>query len=315
MENSGIAWTTHTFNPWLGCFKVSPGCANCYAETLVTNRMQLKVWGPPSTTPRQRTSAANWKKPTQWNNAAAKAGRRDRVFCASLADVFEDHPALEPWRAELFALIEQCTSLDWQLLTKRPENIVKLLPPAWLEKPLPHVWLGTTVEDQEHAYKRAGWLLETPAAVRFLSCEPLLGPLNLRRMEVVKPEGLRPGVWLDALKGHVIGPDDVLGTRVDWVIVGGESGPAARQFDLAWARSIVKQCQDASVPVFVKQMGSRPRVPRKDAIQFAVRGEWTAEFPGAPYGIAKPRDRAGTDTTEWPADLRIQQFPDVRTEA
>jgi protein gp37 len=312
MEGSKIAWTTHTFNPWMGCFKVSPGCTNCYAETLVRNRMGLRVWGPPSTTQRQRTTPAYWKQPLRWNKTAEASGVRARVFCASLADVFEDHPMVAPWRAELFALIEQCTALDWQLLTKRPENLRKFLPASWLAQPLPNVWLGTTVESQEQAYQRAGWLIETPAAVRFLSCEPLLGALDLRRMEIVKPEGMKPGVWLDALKGHVIGPDDLLDARIDWVIVGGESGPGARQFDLAWARSIVTQCRDADVPVFVKQMGSRPRVPREDALQFALMGEWTAESPGAPYGFAKPHDRAGADPSEWPEDLRVQEFPEVR---
>ncbi|MEY5060411.1 MAG: hypothetical protein RIS45_332, partial [Planctomycetota bacterium] len=139
---TGIQWTDHTFNPWMGCQRVSPGCERCYAETLVTTRLRLPVWGPPKTTERKRTAVANWRKPLAWDRAAAKAGKRARVFCASLADVFEDHPAVAPWRTELFALIEQTPHLDWQLLTKRPENLRKMLPTAWLESPRPNVWLG-----------------------------------------------------------------------------------------------------------------------------------------------------------------------------
>lgn len=248
MEDSKIAWTKHTFNPWMGCQRVSPGCEHCYAETLVSGRMKLNVWGPPSTTERKRTNDANWELPLRWNKAAAQARRRDRVFCASLADVFEDHPRVAPWREELFALIEQCPALDWQLLTKRPENLIKFLPAAWLAKPLPHVWLGTTVEDQQRARDRVLHLLGTPATVRFLSCEPLLGPLDLTRLH---PPGYTSD-WFNALRrdSYRGGLDS---NAVDWVIVGGESGPCARVCDVAWIRSIMQQCRDADVPVFVKR--------------------------------------------------------------
>jgi protein gp37 len=163
----------------MGCQKVSPGCENCYAEKLVTGRMQLPVWGPPKTTKRQRTSAATWKLPARWHRAALRAGVRRRVFVASLADVFEDHPDLVPWRAEALAILAQCTALDVQLLTKRPENVVRMVPPAWLEHWPRHVWIGCTVEDQRRADERIPELLKVPAAVRFLSCEPLLEPVKL----------------------------------------------------------------------------------------------------------------------------------------
>lgn len=296
-ENSNISWTDHTFNPFIGCVKVSPGCEHCYAETLVTNRMKLNVWGPPKTTERKRTSESTWKQPLAWNRKAQREGKRAKVFCASLADVFEDHPQLTEWRKELFALIEQTPYLDWQLLTKRPENILRFLPQKWIGEPRANVWLGTTVESQEVMVGRVLSLAAVPAKVRFLSCEPLLTPLDL------------------ALFGTL--PRDVwpryspVAAAIHWVIVGGESGPSARPFDLAWARSIVRQCEDAQVACFVKQLGSHPRCHRDDAIQLAAKGRWISDSPGASYGRAWPYDRAGADPAEWPEDLRVQQFPEV----
>lgn len=311
-EVTKIAWTDATFNPWLGCQKVSPGCTSCYAETLVTGRMRLPVWGPPKTTERKRTSAANWREPLRWNKRAAANGVRERVFCASLADVFEDHPMVAPWREELFAMIEQTPALDWLLLTKRPENLLRTLPTDWLEEPRPNVWLGTTVEDQRRADERIPHLLATPAAVRFLSCEPLL--------EAV------------ALSPYLV--DDLyrMGrasrrTEIDWVIVGGESGPGARPFDLAWARSIVRECRDAGVACFVKQMGARPiDSDRADIMNERggvayVRPHGHADIDEAarlgrrilPHDVSRfLSDRKGGDPAEWPADLRVQQFPEAR---
>lgn len=174
-ENSKIEWTHHTFNPWLGCAKVSPGCAHCYAERDMERYGKAK-WGAGQ--PRVRTATSTWAQPLKWDRAAAKAGRRDRVFCASLADVFDDEVA-ESWRADLFSLIDACRNLDWLLLTKRPGNMGAMLPAGWYGSPWPHVWLGTTVEDQEHADLRIPQLLAVPAARRFLSCEPLLGQVDL----------------------------------------------------------------------------------------------------------------------------------------
>lgn len=276
-RDSGIQWTDHTFNPWMGCARVSPGCEHCYAETLVTGRMKLPVWGPAKTTERKRTAESNWKKPLAWDRAAAKTGKRARVFCASLADVFEDHPSLAAWRTDLFALIERTPHLDWQLLTKRPENLLRVLPAAWLASPRPNVWLGTTVEDQQRARERIPRLRRVPASRHFLSCEPLL-------------EGLSLAPYLDTSDLHDEAARGHLASPIDWVIVGGESGPGARPFNVGWARSLVAQCRAAGVPVFVKQFGARP-------------------FDGA--GTVALRDSHGGDLAEWPADLRVREFPAV----
>lgn len=277
MKDSKIAWTHHTFNPWMGCFKISPACKHCYAETLVTGRMRLPVWGPPETTERQRTAVSNWKQPLKWNRAAAKAGVRQRVFCASLADVFEAHPSLDAIRADLWKLIEQCTWLDWLLLTKRPENILRMVPEDWrmLGGWPKHVWVGTTVENQATAAARIPALLAVPAVVRFLSCEPQLEEVDLT-----------PWLPTPAQRG------------LQWVITGGESGAGARPYDLAWARAIVAQCDAAGVPVFVKQMGDN-----------AVMGAPTDTARGVAPARWRFSAHHGADPNEWPADLRRQEFP------
>jgi protein gp37 len=225
-KTTEIAWTDHTFNPWWGCLEVSPGCDHRYARTLA-RRFGKDVWGPPRTIMRMVTGDANWRQPLAWNRAAAQEGRRHRVFCASMADVFEFHPQLDAARVRLWALIEQTPQLDWLLLTKRPMSIARMLPAAWLEQPRPNVWLGTSVEDQERAELRIGHLLEVPAVVQLISAEPLLGPLDLEP-------------WLD---------------RLDWVISGGESGPHHRRFDIAWVREIDRQCRRQHVAHFFKQHG------------------------------------------------------------
>lgn len=300
-DNTNISWCDATFNPWIGCVKVSPGCKFCYAETLVTNRMRLNVWGPPKTTERKRTSESTWKQPLAWNRKAQREGKRAKVFCASLADVFEDHPQVAPWREELFALIEQTPHLDWQLLTKRPENLRKFLPQKWLAEPRPNVWLGTTVEDRARAVARVTHLLATPAAVHFLSMEPLLEDVDLTDIvdyedecgtcrEPVRFDALRASLWCACC---IEGREPSALAKVSWVIVGGESGPGARPFNIDWARLTVARCADAEVACFVKQMGSNPIME--------------------PGPITWPCvDRAGADTEEWPEDLRVQEFPEVR---
>lgn len=225
-ENSGIAWTTHTHNPWWGCAKVSEACKHCYAETL-HDRFGGGLWGVNAE--RRVTSEANWKKPVKWNRDAAKAGRRDRVFCASMADVFEGREDLVAPRARLFSLIESTPHLDWLLLTKRPENMLRLSPLPWRAKWPSNVWAGTTAESQRRLDERVPHLLAVPAAIRFLSVEP--------QMEAVDVSG-------------VVGAG-----KVSWVITGGESGFGARAYDAEWARSIVRQCQAAGATPFVKQLG------------------------------------------------------------
>lgn len=265
-ENSKIEWTDHTFNPWIGCAKVSDGCKHCYAETLMHRYGKVK-WGPQGT--RQRTSEANWRKPLQWNRQAEKEGRRYRVFCASLADVFEDRPELVEWRNDLLGLIEDTPNLDWLLLTKRPENINRMIADLrgdceWLSwngaKERHNIWIGTSVEDQKAADERIPHLLNIPARVRFLSCEPLLGPVDLGMIRTGRnydcpPEGNES---YDPL-GNIYDGDEIVGISfepgIHWVIAGGESGPKARPMHPEWARSLRDQCQDAGVPFLFKQWG------------------------------------------------------------
>lgn len=307
-DSTTIEWVGEdgkTFNAWIGCEKVSAGCKHCYAERDTSNRVSkargLPLWGPGST--RRRTSEANWKKPLAWNREArqmrahcARAGlppyKRPRVFCASLADMFEGgRPELDAWRADLWKLIEQCDELDWLLLTKRPENVRKMAPKEWIgrgpceecegsgfafgqarfgycpgcnredfaraPKWPRHVWLGTTVENQAMADERIPHLLRVPAAVRFLSVEPLLGPVDLRfwlsRADVADLNN-------DPLAACMVqsAVDDGFGWAqmgLSWVIVGGESGPNARPMHPDWVRSIRDQCVAAGVPFFFKQWG------------------------------------------------------------
>lgn len=246
-ENTAIEWADHTFNPWIGCQKVSAACDFCYAEGLMDKRLGQVEWGPGK--PRKRTSEANWRQPLKWNRKAAKNGIRQRVFCASLADVF-DNAVPDEWREDLWHLIRETPSLTWMLLTKRPQNIARMLPDDAIRE---RVWLGTTAEHQEEADRRIPILLVERAAVRFVSMEPLLGPVDLTAVTV---GGLPAGTLLttDALNGE---PNDYgygLGT-LDWVIAGGESGQAARPMHPDWARSIRDQCQAAGVPFFHKQNG------------------------------------------------------------
>ena len=236
-KDSKIEWTHHTFNPWIGCVKVSPGCAHCYAEAQ-NKRWGRDLWG--SAKPRQITSDAYWKQPHAWNADAEAAGERKRVFCASMADVFEEREDLVETRLRLFSVIDETPWLDWLLLTKRPQNIHKVLREELNEASFPgNVWLGTSVEDQQRADERIPHLLNAPAAVRFLSCEPLLGEVDLK---------LNYGV-----NGRYTQP--MRREHLDWVIVGGESGHGARPMHPGWARSLRDQCEEFGVSFFFKQWG------------------------------------------------------------
>lgn len=207
---------------------------------MMDKRFGKVKWGP--TGKRIRTSADYWKQPLRWNHEAATAGERRRVFCASLADVFEAKPDqvddLRSWRFDLWNLIDATPWLDWLILTKRPENVNDIVPYSYGDDGWPsNIWIGTSVENQEWADKRIPELLNIPAAVRFLSCEPLLGPVDLSEW-----------LWADM-------PGNPRLNRIHWVIVGGESGPDARPMHPDWAREIRDQCGEAGVPFFFKQQG------------------------------------------------------------
>lgn len=234
-ERTGIAWCDHTFNSVWGCTKVSAGCKNCYAEML-SERWGRKLWGPNAE--RRTFGNKHWNEPIAWNAAASKAGVRRRVFCSSMSDVFEDHQTTRDQLPRLFALIRATPHLDWLLLTKRPERILASMQFA-TGQALPDVqlnlWLGTSIESIEQE-QRAWHLRQVPAAVRFISYEPAIGPLR--------------GI-------------DLRG--IHWLIYGGESGPDRRPEDPSWARDIRDACRLHGVAFFYKQKSSlRPGVVPKE---------------------------------------------------
>lgn len=312
MATTSIEWTRGddgtpgvVWNPSTGCDKISPGCDNCYALTMAKRlkgmgQAKYQNDGDPRTSgpgfgltvhEDALTIPLRWRKPR-------------KVFVNSMSDLFHARVPRE-FVARVWAVMAATPQHTYQCLTKRPQRMARIIqdnPHNLLELldnevtarildaapwPLPNVWLGTSVEDQKRANERIPALLDTPAAVRWLSCEPLLGPVDLTRMQLVPPTPpYGPGVHLDALRGHAIEPDDVLPTRIDWVVVGGESGPGARPMHPDWARSLVEQCRAAGVPVFVKQMGSA----------------WAHEHGGP---------KKGGDPAFWPADLRVREYPAV----
>lgn len=289
-EKTGIAWCDHTFNPWIGCTKVSPGCDSCYAEAL-DKRHRWKGathWG--AGVPRMRTSPSNWEQPLKWDRKAKTVGARRLVFCASLADVFDNEVPLR-WRQDLLDLIAATPNLTWLLLTKRIGVAARMLYAAGCHssfyltsddhyKAPPNLWLGASVVNQEEADRDIPKLLATPAAKRFVSYEPALGPIDF-------------STHLGMAPNH----EDLRGL-LNWIIVGGESsqgGVKARPFDRGWARMTIAQCAAAGVPCLVKQLGS------------------TVQAENGPGGcdVFAPRfrDRAGADPSEWSEDLRVQEFP------
>lgn len=239
-SNSLIEWTDHTFNPWWGCTKVSPGCANCYAERLA-RRTKRARWG--QSEPRSMSSQKVWDQPLQWNRLALKRKRRYRVFCGSMCDVFEQRSELDRCRSLLFEMIDLTSRLDWLLLTKRPQHIMDMIPDRWRDELPRNVGVGATVECSGQ-HERIVSLCRVPAHLRFLSCEPLLGPLNL---------GLRKPVPKTARSGFV---EPLLADSIHWVIVGGESGPHARPMHPGWVRSLQSECAEMAVPFFFKQWGA-----------------------------------------------------------
>jgi protein gp37 len=248
-----IAWTDHTFNRWIGCTKVSPACDHCYAETLALRRGWVTAWGKDT---RRHATTSTWDGPTRWQRRAQRTGIRERVFCLSLGDLFEAHAALPPLRERLWAVMRATPMLDWLVLTKRPHGYRTLLPPDLLAQP--NVWLGVTVESVAYTWRLDQLVAVSATGPRWVSYEPALELVDF-------------GPWLPA---------------VSWVIVGGESGPKARPFDVAWARAVVAQCRAAGAAPFVKQLGTRP------------------VLDGGPLRLPTHHD-----PTLWPDDLRVREFP------
>lgn len=299
-KKTGISWTNSTFIPWKGCTKVSPGCANCYAETLC-KKSGDDVWGVGKS--RKRTSESAWSKPLSWNASSGKNKKKHLVFCSSMSDWLDSEVPIA-WVADLLLLIKNTQNLTWQLLTKRPElfksrindvitYVSENIPENyglefswWLLDwvnglPPENIWMGSSAEDQKRVEERIPALLLIPAKVRFLSCEPLLESVNFFR--VFDPR--------DEVSICGFSATNTAFANIDWVIVGGESGDNAREFNLKWAREVVSQCKDANVKVFVKQMGDNPSV---------------AGFKG----FQLFESHHGANPEEWPEDLRIQEFPE-----
>jgi protein gp37 len=252
-EITSISWCDHTFNPWIGCTKVSPACDGCYAEAMMDKRYGRVEWGAPGkgNGTRARTSAGNWHQPVRWNKKAIAEGTRPFVFCSSLADVFDNQIPVE-WRLDLFTLIKDTPNLTWLLLTKRPQNIVKMFEQACIGdqllagETLADHWprnaaIGTTCEDQTRLNLNAPHLLRAKSTLKpafaFLSCEPLLGPID---------------AWL------YLDPLGLFKSRIDWVITGGETdqgGHKARPTNPQWFRALRDQCADAGAAYHHKQNG------------------------------------------------------------
>lgn len=279
-KESKIQWTHHTFNPWWGCARVSPGCVNCYAEA-TARRYGHDIWGP---APRRFFSDRHWNEPVRWDRAAQASGERQRVFCASMADVLEDRRDLDDARARVFKLAEATAGLDWLFLTKRPENFERLAPPAWHAGCPQNVWWGTTAEDQPRVDERLPHLKRIKAVVRFVSFEPLLSRVDARRhLMDHSPTAAAGYEW------RRLGDD-----RIHWGIIGGESGAHARPFAVQWALELMGQLDEAGAAVFVKQLGAQAH--SDDGVM-----RWPLSL----------RDRKGGDPGEWPSPLRVREVPVV----
>jgi protein gp37 len=265
-RDSRIEWTHHTFNPWWGCVKVSPACAHCYAETWA-HRLGQSLWGRYA--PRREFGDDYWRQPVRWNMEALRSGERRRVFCASMADVFEGRAQLNQWRERLWPLIEETPALDWLLLTKRPQNVERMVP--WIRVWPDNVWLGTTAENQKYADLRIPFLLAAPARVHFISAEPLLGPLSLAK-------------W----------------RGIDWVIAGGESGHGARPTDPGWVRALRDECKASNVAFHFKQWGHwAPTVPEGIAVRRRVELRPQSESGSILYGLGKAAAGRELDGRTW----------------
>ena len=330
-ETSKIEWTNATWNPITGCTVLSPGCTNCYAMRLAGGRLRNHPSRAGLTQPSKAgpvwTGEVRFNE--QWLDQPLRWRKPLRIFVCAHGDLFhEDVP--DEWIDQVNAVISVCPQHDFQVLTKRAERMhdywsdpdtparIETFQWAFIEdkvdplarrsddirataldtdEPFPNLWVCVSVEDQDRANERIPWLLETPAAVRGVSLEPLLGPIDLTNISASRwpsdPPGPADASYVDSLRGERwylrqgqrFGPDRV--NRIDWVIVGGESGHGARPMHLDWARQLRDQCQAAGVPIFVKQLGS-------------IWG----------HAVKVGRDTKGGDPSEWPADLRVREYPD-----
>jgi len=247
-ENTGIAWTDHTFNIAWGCTKISKGCANCYALSATQRFGHGGVWGRMA--PRRTFGDKHWNDPLRWQRKILQDGPRsasafankvgvELVFCSSMCDVFEDHPTITQERAKLWELIRQTPQLHWQLLTKRADRIADCLPGDW-GNGWPNVWLGVSVEDQGYTW-RISYLRGVPATVRFVSYEPAIGPLVSVNLE-----------------------------GIDWLVYGGESGPRRRWENLSWADHAWTLCRSVGATFFYKQGA---------ALRPGTVSRWAEKFP------------------------------------
>jgi protein gp37 len=337
-ENTKIQWAHHSWSPWRGCTKVSEGCANCYAAAgSKRNPKTLGIWGPDGT--RVVAAEDSWEQVRRWDRKAKEAGERHRVF-PSLCDPFENWDGrmhhsngdalavyrptngvlnVRPYaddagpncrwatmsdvRASFFRLIDETPNLDWLLLTKRPENIARMMPPCegtvnadfnYHPRCMKNVWLGTSCENQEQARKRLSELLKVPAAVHWVSAEPLLEDVDFSSWLLSDYDRY----CIDNRFGV---PANASRAKINWLVVGGESGHGARACAVDWIYSIIGQCKAVGVPIFVKQIGSKP----------------VAIFDGPSGPHLRPcrrlMDSKGGDWDEWSEDLRIREFPKLET--
>lgn len=328
-EKTRIEWTDKTWNPWVGCSKVSPGCSHCYAESWA-DRFGRKFT--------DRTRTKDWKAPIRWDRQFVEAVRfykeedigpeptRPKVF-PSLCDWLDEKVPIE-WLADFLWLIYKTPNIDWILLTKRPQNWLHRIEATeyWMNGKFgpknflvgnwllgtapPNIWLGISCEDQQRADERISELLKIPAAVRWVSCEPLLGPIDLNSVEF--GSNTRQSALSPTYMGRPYSHD----AKLDWLVIGGESGTKARPCDLDWIRSLVKQSKKAGVPVFVKQLGSNAEQDLSAVIPSA--SEWETQqdpMEAAQWDIHRHHCKLqlqhpkGGDPSEWPEDLRVREWP------
>lgn len=337
MAETKIEWTDTTWNPVIGCRHVAEGCRHCYAETMSKRLAAMgkkdyasildakgKFNGRAITRPETLAEPLHWKKPR-------------RVFVNSMSDLFHEDVPFE-FIAAVFGIMAACPQHTFQVLTKRPERALAFL--NWADEnigepdyyarffdcdpatrqastdgraeptsdwPLKNVWLGTSIATQADADKNVPVLLKCPASVRFVSAEPLIEAVSFTRV-IESPTG-EPTVhrWLQSGLGKLLGYEG--SPCLDWVIVGGESGPGARPCDIAWIRSIVEQCKAARVPCFVKQIGALPVIDKADIYEAANAG---VRIPrGQKVAAFNLKDRKGGDPNEWPEDLRVREWPNT----